>query len=137
MFLSLKLLVLLPKMHAFLNSPRTVRQFLLNLQQCETHQFQITWKTLCKSPHFLLASPHPIVRKTSKTSKSIFTCECHQSQSMSFSQAQCCTGVSYLGQTVVPRTAVSIALRVTDFDFVFSCCRCSGAVFGPNKPLVC
>ena len=61
--------------------------------------------------------PHPIVRKTSKTSKSIFTDKCHQSQSLSSSQTQRCTGVSYLGQTVVQRTALSIALWVTDLNF--------------------
>lgn len=110
---SLLLLLRCPDAYS-LDSPQIVRQFILNLQQCEIHQFQITWKTLCKSPHFFLASHYPIVRKTSKPSKSIFTDKCHQS--VSFSQAQCCMEVSHLGQTVVHRTAVSIACVVADLD---------------------
>lgn len=61
----------------FSDSPQTVRQFLLNLQQRETHQFQIMRKTLCKNLCFFLASSYPFVRKTSKTSKSIFTDKSH------------------------------------------------------------
>lgn len=84
-----------------------LRQFILNLQQCETHKFLITWKTLCKSSHFLYHLTIQLLGKTSRSIKSIFTDKGHQS--MSLLRDQCGVEGSYFGKTVCQKTAVSIA----------------------------
>lgn len=71
-------------------------------------------------------------------SKSIFTDESRQSQSKPFFHAQCFAGLSYPGQTVVQRTAASIALELLiSILTVFSYRKYSGAGLGPDKPLFC